>query len=318
MENIIKELKIHISTLGEKLPNNFSKPMYWNTRNILHIYYYLTSNFKNIHEGIYKSINNISEPILCDNIECSNELKITNFRRIPVCCCNACLGKSEKIKLLRIQSFRAKYGVDNPSQIETVQELKKTNCLERYGVESSNQREDVKLKIANTNLERYGNICSLQCEENRLKTKATWLNNFGVDNPWKSKSIQQKLIKKAIETKLKNFKLRKFENDYAGTVYVILFEELNLVKIGVSSNIKNRFRILAKDFGNFKTMFLYNVNKIFFLENFLQTKFKKQNVHLKYGCGRTEFFQSSILNDKIFSEIDKSPASFHPLEVNTL
>jgi hypothetical protein len=112
---------------------------------------------------------------------------------------------------------------------DCVKEKRKKTNIDKYGastclvLESSRMKcnnalktESVKEKRSNTNLIRYGNVCSLHCIENQEKVKNTLKINYGVDNPSKNKTIQEKKEKTCIknhgvrspfqmdETKLKN------------------------------------------------------------------------------------------------------------------
>ena len=81
-------------------------------------------------------------------------------------------GVLEKQKVNRKKSLNDKYGVDNVSQLDWVQEIIRTNNLEKYGVEYPIQLDSVKQKQRNTNLLRYGVESVMQCPEIYLRQQA--------------------------------------------------------------------------------------------------------------------------------------------------
>lgn len=102
--------------------------------------------FKKFNQGYYET---------CNKPECKNAYTYNSIKN----------------------SFKDKYGVENPSNIKEVQEKRIQTFIKKYGVENPYQAEEVKAKM-----------------------RQTWLKNLGVDNPRKSKIIQDK-IKKTLKEK---------------------------------------------------------------------------------------------------------------------
>ena len=86
-----------------------------------------------------------------------------------------------------------KYGVDNPTKSNVIQNKIKATNLERYGCENAMQNEKIKNKTKETNLERYGVDNPFGSKEIRDKIKATCKERYGVANPTKSSVIQNKI-----------------------------------------------------------------------------------------------------------------------------
>ena len=153
---------------------------------------------------------------------------------VPKDCCNKCISKKSK------ETCMKKYGVENTTKLDWVQEKIKKTCLERYGVENALQNEEIKQKIKNTNLERYGTVCSLNCEEIKNKAKQTCLKKYGTEHPLQNEEIKQKV---------KNTNLERY-----GTTCTLNYEETKnkskqtcLEKYGVanyceSDDFKNKFK----------------------------------------------------------------------------
>lgn len=68
-------------------------------------------------------------------------------------------------------------------------------CLEKYNKPWSNNLE----KMYNTNIERYGDKCSLNNKEISDKRTKTWLENYGVNHPWKAPVVREKQFNTCIE-----------------------------------------------------------------------------------------------------------------------
>ena len=68
-------------------------------------------------------------------------------------------------------------------------------CLEKYNKPWSNNLE----KMYNTNIERYGDKCSLNNKEISDKRSKTWLENYGVNHPWKASIVREKQFNTCME-----------------------------------------------------------------------------------------------------------------------
>ena len=124
------------------------------------------------------------------------------------------------------ETFKLKYGVENPAKSEIIKEKSKQTCLERYGVEYSFKSENNKEKSKQTKLNKYGDENYNNIEKikqtclikygvkfgwNNGKEKITCLEKYGVDNYSKSEECKKRFInklsqilQKEISTKRKN------------------------------------------------------------------------------------------------------------------
>jgi hypothetical protein len=79
----------------------------------------------------------------------------------------------------------SKYGVDNPSQLQSVKDKVEETCMNRFGFKSRFESEDFANLRKDTMIERYGFEHSMQSPIIQQKCKNTLLIKYGVDNPSK-------------------------------------------------------------------------------------------------------------------------------------
>ena len=101
----------------------------------------------------------------CSSIECSNQ----------------------KIK----DVCQAKWGVNNPFQVEEIKDKIKETLVEKYGVEHPMFLEQTKDKIKETCLDKYGVSSYTKTEECKEKTIKTSFQKYGVDHQSKTKEGQE-------------------------------------------------------------------------------------------------------------------------------
>ncbi|MFW6281307.1 MAG: DUF7487 domain-containing protein [bacterium] len=175
----------------------------------------------NKYENIYPK-----KCLYCDKRQKWNDRKFEYFLTCGSKSCNAKYANSKSK-----ESFKNKYGVENPSQLKSVQDKVKqtkkmkygdksynnskkreqTN-LKKYGKKYATQNKDVRNKIKhsltnidkktqiekfkNTNLKRYGVEHTFQHPEFKNKREQTCLKKYGTTHPFKNKNIYyQKFIK---------------------------------------------------------------------------------------------------------------------------
>lgn len=105
--------------------------------------------------------------------------------------CKRCLAKRTCIK---------KYGVDNPSRVEEINDRRQNTCVKRYGVNTSLKDPKIKNKIKATNIKIYGVENPSQAKSVILKRTNTFIKNFGVSNP----SLCPNVVAKTLSSKRKN------------------------------------------------------------------------------------------------------------------
>jgi hypothetical protein len=98
--------------------------------------------------------------------------------------------------LKRAKSYKEKYGVENPNQLQEIKEKKKKTCQQKYSVNNPFQLKEIKDKIRQENIEKYGGpapMCSKKVQE---QTRQTNLKLYGNEYPIRLKEFQEKTIKK--------------------------------------------------------------------------------------------------------------------------
>jgi hypothetical protein len=159
---------------------------------------YTTEDFinfaSNIHGDKYDyskvnyTLSNIHVTIIC---KVHNEFKQTPSSHLSGQGCPKC-------RIINIQNTcLEKYGVKNPSQIQSVREKVKQTCLNKYGVEYTTQVEEFKEKTKQTCLEKYGVEYISQSPEIRIKAQNTNFKRYGVEHAAQSQEIQEKAQKNA-------------------------------------------------------------------------------------------------------------------------
>jgi hypothetical protein len=133
------------------------------------------------------------------NKEVREKTKQTNLKKFGTE--NAMQNKEVQDKTKQTNLIR--YGYATFLHSPEGQEHKKQTWITKYGVDNPRKSEEVKNKIKQTNVDRYGGNPQ-QNKEVQYKTKQTNLDRFGVDNPRKSKKIQQKICAKVKLTNLEN------------------------------------------------------------------------------------------------------------------
>lgn len=132
------------------------------------------------------------------------------------------LCKECAIKIKLPKAMQDKYGENNCSKVDSIEDKKKRTNIEKYGkewaiaseevknkiikayfetygVKNPMQKEEVKAKAKKTNNIRYGGNSPMCCEAVKSKSLQTCLERYGVSNPAKSKEIQAKTRKTLYE-----------------------------------------------------------------------------------------------------------------------
>jgi len=147
-------------------------------------------------EDCGKSFQAVRKSKFCSNehrkkcFSCGEEF-VYSTRNLSVLECRSCLAKQWTRKTRK--TLLEKYGVENPSQIQDVQEKKKKNNLEKYGVEHAILAPEVVKKRKKTMLERHGAETPFESKEIREKAKITHKNRYGVENPFESKETKKRI-----------------------------------------------------------------------------------------------------------------------------
>lgn len=187
------------------------------------IKYYKSKGYDNISKGniidipiesLYQNALNIVD-VQCDYCGEVFQRRYADYisskkRTIQKDACKRCVG------LKRKEVCQIKYGVDNPAQLQSVQEKMKETNMERYGCENafqnkvaqdkfkntmmknygvkySMQSKEILAKSEQTCLNKYGNKCYLRSNDGIEKSKATCLEKYGVDHVAASGEIQKRI-----------------------------------------------------------------------------------------------------------------------------
>lgn len=176
-------------------------------------------------------------------------------------CCKDCQPKRA------VETFREKYGVDNPFLSKEIQMKIKLTLQEKYGVDNPGQAQKVKDKIVQTNLSKYGVTCAAQNEEIKQKIQKTCVERYGVKNVFELKEVQEKIRETnrerygegniahtpEISEKIKQTNLKKYGVEYSCQASEVIAKmRQSLYKNGnvPSSNIeRNLCELLHEMFG---------------------------------------------------------------------
>lgn len=143
------------------------------------------------------------------------------------------------------ETWKEKYGVDNPSKSEEIKEKKIQTTLNNWGVNNPIKSEEIKTKIKETCLENWGYTNSLQSPIIREKIKQTNLEIYGFENPAKSEKVKGKIKltianykeeqKEDIKEKRKKTNLEKYGVEFISQIpdNVEKVKRTNLEKYGV-------------------------------------------------------------------------------------
>ena len=93
---------------------------------------------------------------------------------------------------LPVEFWQDLYGVDNPSQLESVKQKKKETTKKNYGVDNPSQSDIVKEKKKKTNLEKRGVENVFQDEKVKSKQRNTLFEKYGVTNPGQLLHVKEK------------------------------------------------------------------------------------------------------------------------------
>lgn len=190
-------------------------------------------------------------------------------------------------------------GENNVSHNEITKINRKRTMIERYGVEHALQNKEIYEKQVATNISKYGETHIMKTEKGKELFRRSMLHKYNVQYSMQNKE----LVEKFKNSRIKNFSLRETEMGLDGVVYILYFNDVKLVKIGMSGNYKERLKSLYKDFGEFDIKYIIKTNSCRELELYFHEKFQESRVVLPYGCGKTEFFDENIINNIRLDEL---------------
>lgn len=257
---------------------------------------FISGSMETLSERVYCIRNNIiTHPVCC---ECGCHVKFKQASSgYHTYCSTKCMSNSKYVREKSIQTSMNKHGVEYHSQNIKVKDKQKHTNIHRYGSISPLQNMTVQQKSNNTNMTLYGCINPSSSSVVKDKRNNTNLARFGVLHPSQNLDIKSK-ISISLSSHYKERQMHEY-CDYAGIVYVLLFKELDLVKIGLTGDFIKRSKSLKRNFGEFEIIQLLETDACFALEKELHERFDEYRVCLHEGGGRTEFFDSKILLKEI-------------------
>lgn len=140
-------------------------------------------------EKVYLCLNNLTEPLYCQNYKCQKKVKFKNSTLGYLkYCSNSCISSDPNIK-----------------------KIKEQNSLKKWGTKSPTQSNIIKEKTAKTNKKKYGGNSPMSSKEVQNKSQKTLNDNRGVNNPAESKII--------LEKRIESFKnnIEQYKNSYRKT-----------------------------------------------------------------------------------------------------
>ena len=102
-------------------------------------------------------------------------------------------SKLESIKSKKIETSLKNYGVKNPLQSSAVKQKSKNTCSEKYGVDNPQKNREIRQKTKNTCNERYGVDNPGANEIVRQNMKTTCIKKYGVEYNWQSENTKEKI-----------------------------------------------------------------------------------------------------------------------------
>ncbi|QRE00280.1 hypothetical protein [Burkholderia phage BCSR5] len=88
---------------------------------------------------------------------CSKPTRFRNFvEGYKPYCGNKCSNNDPKVQQAKVEAYRRKYGVDNPSQAASVKRKKVKTCLKNYGVPQPQLSREIRKKSERTLMKRFG------------------------------------------------------------------------------------------------------------------------------------------------------------------
>lgn len=126
---------------------------------------------------------------------CSPCLKIRHSKRMKELTSSGKVGfANQRNQEAAKSAVRAKYGVDNVSQVPEIRKRAKETMVERYGAESSFSSPELRDRISKTNLERYGAENPFASEQIKSSIRETLLDLYGVENVTLNPDIRAKQL----------------------------------------------------------------------------------------------------------------------------
>lgn len=174
----------------------------------------MVSFSETFEEAIFCIKNEIDYKPKCQYVGCSNDVPFRYYSNskqfYPTGCCEDHTKKVNNLK---------KYGVENVSQLDTIQKKKESTTFKNYGVKNPKQNKIIAEKIKKTMQEKYNGFGKQGILRNKIES--TCVDRFGTINPMQSEMHKQTLVKvlfDKIVNRLSDFVTPSFTfEDYQGS-----------------------------------------------------------------------------------------------------
>lgn len=203
---------------------------------------YLKNRFTDslsLKETIYRIFYKIEVRPVC--IECGNHVQFTGIKKknfFDNFCCKTCRYK-HTVKEVK-NHFLENYGVENPSQLQSIKDKKVETTRKHYGVDNPSQVEEIKKKKEEKSLEVYGTKYVFQAEEVKEKITKSFLKTYGV----KSYTQTEEYKKKTKETNNRKYGKNYYTqtDEYKERVKATYLEKYGAENVFASEKIKERMK----------------------------------------------------------------------------
>lgn len=125
--------------------------------------------------------------VICDYCKteflCSNNTLNRNIQYVNKHACKHCQRKKMEDVMIK------KYGTDNPSHVQSINDKRKQTCIEKYGTEYQISSTYTRQKIINVMNNKYGVDNPLYNTDIEQKSRQTCFERYGVLYPFQNKDI---------------------------------------------------------------------------------------------------------------------------------
>jgi len=248
----------------------------------------LSRHFMMFHKKTNEELYNLINPVV--NRKCPNCFNDTPFNGFPIgygkYCCKKCSSEHQKDKTL----------VNN-----RMEKTRKT-MLEKYGVENPSQSDEIQNKREQTFLNKYGSTCSFTSPSISEKIKNSVQSKYKCDNVFANEVVKQKIR----ET---NFKKYGSNTPSKSKTVIEKAKRTNLERYGVTSTaqrtcVKNdlKLKTLSEAFNNLLNNPIRNNNcsPLFTIDDYVGGKKDGKSVKYKFKCNKCGHeFEDNLESGKI-------------------
>lgn len=168
------------------------------TRNYPELYQYIIENKGDdaFVEFMFRMYHHMDNKPIC--VVCGNQVKFKTLHLgYARTCGRACTAKDPQTIQKSKQTILTKYGVENISQLESIQNIKRQHSMEKYGVDSPNKVDSIKKKQHENHKKSPTPKKKRTIREkhwtNREKCQKTMMERYGVTSLFEKPEFQEKI-----------------------------------------------------------------------------------------------------------------------------